>query len=281
MLVGQIAWDHTQPAARERVTELVRTLETTYNEGQPYNFITAGCWMDDMRSKPRYAWSKWHYVTIPWTPDASAFAIPPSPHVVWAIRENLKTLRDAASTPEEAALALAMLIHFAGDVHQPLHATDRGDRGGNGVLIRGVPFTDLWPGTVANLHAFWDKAFRFDAREDAIAEMWVCPNVAGRPKAPGEGVIAEEATKIVTQNPRSALANLIEISDPETWARESHTIGCASAYPKDFEPSDTHVTTLTPDFAAASRPIAERRVALAGYRLAKLLNEIFAPAPAP
>lgn len=278
MLVGQIAWEHTAPAARERASELLRTLESTYNGGQPYTFVTAGCWMDDMRSQRGYAWSKWHYVTLPWTPDGSAFEIPPPPHVVWAIDENVNTLRDTAATPEAQRLALAMLIHFVGDVHQPMHATDRGDRGGNGVLIRGVSFSDLWPGTVANLHAFWDKAFRFDAgAEGKIVEVWPGLKVPDRPAAPGEGVIAAEAAKIMAQFPHASMEALIAEGSATEWARESHLLGCRSGYPEGVEPSDHQVATLAPDFAQRSREIASRRIALAGYRLARLLDGLLTP----
>jgi hypothetical protein len=274
MLVDQIAWEDLKPEVRARTTELVKLLENTYNEGQTYNFVTAGCWMDDMRSKKGYAWSKWHYVNLPWTADGVAFELPPPPHVVWAIDESKKALQAADVTPEKAAEALAMVVHFVGDVHQPMHATERGDRGGNGVLIHGVPFSDLWPGTVANLHAFWDKAFRFDQRDDKNVELWQCPATVDRPKAPGEGVIAEQAAKIMATYPASALADEVAKMDATEWARESHKLGSVSGYPPGFEPTDDHhVVELPPDFVAKARAIAERRVALAGYRLARLLNE--------
>jgi len=276
MLVGQIAWEHTKPAARERVTQLVQRLETTYNEGQRYHFITAGCWMDDMRSKKGYPWAKWHYVTIDWTPDGSAFALPGAPHVVWAIEESLKTLRDPDARPEDAALAVAMLIHFVGDVHQPLHATDRGDRGGNGVLISGVPFSDLWPGTIPNLHTFWDKAFRFDGGGKKVVEQWNAGNVANRPKAPGEGVIPTEAAKIAAEFPRGKYAGPLGKRDPVEWAKESHAIGCTTGYPANARPSDVEVAPITPEFASKARLLALERIALAGYRLADLLNELLA-----
>ena len=56
MLVDQIAWTQSKPEVRARVDELARTLENAWNNGQPYNFITAGAWMDDMRSKKGYQW---------------------------------------------------------------------------------------------------------------------------------------------------------------------------------------------------------------------------------
>ena len=273
MLVGQIAWSQTEPEVRARVDELVKTLENTWNERKPYNFITAGAWMDDMRSKKGYEWSAWHYVNIPWTADGVAFALPEAPHVVSAIGESLKTLKAADTAPDKAAVALAIIMHLVGDVHQPMHATDRDDRGGNGVFVTGVPFSDLWPGTKPNLHAFWDKAFRFDKAGDKIVELWKCPTTLDRPTSPDDGVIVARAAKIMSAFPAAVLASDIDKMDPVQWARESHKLGCVSGYPAGFQPSDTHVVGLTGDFAVGSRAIAERRIALAGYRLARLLND--------
>ncbi|MGB8168965.1 MAG: S1/P1 nuclease [Chthoniobacteraceae bacterium] len=282
MLVGQIAWEHTRPAAREKVSALAATLENTFNEGQPYNFVTASCWMDDMRGKKGYAWSKWHYVDIAFTPSGAPCAIPDEgPHVVWAIDENLKTLRDAAATPAQLAEALAMLMHFTGDLHQPLHATDWNDRGGNGYLIHGIPFTDLFPGSVPNLHSFWDKAFRYDGRDGVNVQLWESPRIADRPKAPGEGVIAEQAAKIMAAFRPGSLPQLARHNTAANWACETHEVGCLAAYPLGPHPSDHEVIDLKPEFVQRAGQIAQMRVALAGYRLAAVLNEVFAPeAPA-
>ena len=274
MLVGQIAWLRSTPAVREKVDALVKDLEATYNEGKRYNFVTAGCWMDDMRSKKDYAWSKWHYVNIPWTADGSAFALPQAPHVVSALDESLQTLRDPASSRQKRVEAVGMLIHFVGDIHQPLHATDRGDRGGNGVLVTGVPFTDLWPGTVPNLHAFWDKAFRFEGRGEKIVELWQCPPTAERPAADGEGVIRSEAMRIMEQYPEAKLPLLAVKSGAVDWARESHLLGCKAGYPPGAEAGDDRVTPIPPEFASSAQKIAMERIALAGYRLGQLLSEV-------
>lgn len=276
MLVDQIAWTQTKPEVRARVEELAKTLENTYNDGQPYNFVTAGCWMDDMRSKKDYAWSKWHYVNIDWTADGVAFVLPEPPHVVWAIGESSKALKAPETTTENTAEAVAMIMHFVGDIHQPMHATDRSDHGGNGVLIHGVTFSDLWPGSVANLHAFWDKAFRFDKADGKIAEAWHGPNVPERPKTAEEGVIAEQAAKIIAKYPASSLTAELARLDPVGWARESHSLGCVSGYPAGFEPGDHEVVELAADFAAQSREVAERQIAVAGCRLARVLNEALA-----
>ena len=278
MLVDQIAWDNLKPAARERVSDIVKTLETTYNEGQTYNFVTAGAWMDDLRAKKGYAWAKWHYMDSPWSADASKFAVSEPPHVLSGIADSLKTLRDPAAKPEDAALALAMLMHFTGDVHQPLHCIERNnDRGGNGVLISGVVFSDLRAKAVPNLHTYWDKAFRFDSVDEKVGEAWMAPEISDRPKLGGDGVIGAEAAKIVAKNPREQLAAKVGTSDPVEWASESYRIGCTPAiYPPGSDTSDHAVVPITPEYAAQARGIAEQRIALAGYRLANVLNEIFA-----
>jgi S1/P1 Nuclease len=277
MLVGQIAWELSPPHVRASVDELVATLENRFNEKQPYHFVTAGCWMDDMRSLPRkdYLWSAWHYVDGPKSETGADFKVPEPPHVVWAIGENLKTLRDAAATKEQRAFALGQLIHWIGDVHQPLHATTWDDRGGNGYMILGVPFSDLFPGVRSNLHTYWDKAFRFDAKDGAIIEAWQAPKTADRAKAPGEGAISEQAKRLLEKHPRASLTELDTKSDAEAWARESHIIGCTKTYPPGDHPRDIEARKLTAEFAAASRPIAERRVVLAGHRLAVVLAELF------
>lgn len=280
MLVDQIAWEHTKPEARAKVTALVAGLETTYNEGHTYNFITAACWMDDMRAKKGYAWGPLHYVDIAYTPSGSPCAVPTSePNVVTAIEDDLKTLRDPASTPAQQTEAMAMLLHFVGDIHQPLHATDWNDRGGNTFLIHGVPFSDLFPKSVPNLHTLWDKAYRFDGRDGTIVELWKGPTIAERPNAPGEGVIAEQAAKIMAAFRPGSLPELARPNTAAQWASESHTFGCLAGYPLGPHPSDHEVVTLQPDFVRRAGQVGQLRVALAGYRLAAVLNELFAPEP--
>lgn len=283
MLVGQIAWEVSSPEVREQVNALVADLDNRFNAGQRYHFTTIGCWMDDLRSLPHgeYPWSKWHYVDGPKTADGSQFKLPEPPHVVWAIEENLKTLRDANATKPQRATALGQLIHWVGDIHQPLHATTWDDRGGNGYAIMGVPFSDMLPSMTANLHTYWDKAFRFDSKDGQIVQAWESPDVAERPKTATEGIIWEQGKRLLERYPKAELTELAAPLTAETWARESHVLGCTKAYPPGDHPRDTEVRKLNPEWVAANRPVAERRVVLAGYRLAALLEQVFAhPAPA-
>lgn len=281
MLVDEIAYENTKPEVRAKVNALLRKLDTRYNNHTPYNFITAGCYMDDTRPTPGYAYSTWHYINVEYTPDGSGYAEPAPPHVLWAIEQAARKLlaREGVSD-EEKAVALAMVMHFTGDVHQPLHCTDWHDQGGGGYYVMGMPTTDISKKQVPTLHFFWDRAYRYEAKDNQIVELFFGLWTSERPIAPPSGVIKNQAAKIMMDYPASQLADLIKVDDPHDWARESYAIGCKSAYPPGPHPGDNEVVKLTPAFAHQAHEIARKRIALAGYRLAELLNTIFNDAPA-
>lgn len=280
MLTAEIAWQRMRPEVRVKVSALVAKLPNEYNAGQPYNFITSPTWMDDMRSMPKYPWAKLHYVTLDYTASGTPIVIPPPPHILSAMDECIAALKSPATLEERRVEALGMLVHFVGDIHQPLHATDwAGDRGGNGYLIVGIPFSDLMPKMIANLHTFWDKAYRFNTKAGQPVEVWRGPEIKDRPKAAGQGIIAEQARELMLRFPEVSFYQLADKGGALAWARESHLIGCLAAYPQRPYPSADEPVALSTEFIGKAHEIAGQRVALAGYRLGNLLNEIFA-APA-
>ena len=188
MLVDQIAYENTKPEVRARVAALVAKLDGKYNNRSPYNFVTSGCYMDDMRAAPGYAWSKWHFIDVNYTPDGSGYVEPEPPHVLWAIEHSAaKLLNGAQATDAEKAEAVAMLIHFVGDVHQPLHCVDWNDQGGNGYFIAGIPMSDLSKNKPATLHLFWDRAYRYDVKGGKVIELYYGLWNSERPGTPCGG----------------------------------------------------------------------------------------------
>jgi hypothetical protein len=277
MLIDQIAYENVKPEVRARVTELAALLEHKYNANVPYNFVTAGCYMDDMRAEPGYAYSKWHYVDIEYTADASGYAEPGPPNVIWAIEQARATLQKADATDAQKAEALAMVMHFTGDIHQPLHCVNwNNDQGGGGYVIAGVPFADISKKQVPNLHLFWDRAYRCDAKDGKNMELYNGLLTTGRPAVPVEGIIRNQAAKLMADYPASALAQEIKIDDPHALAKESYTLACKSAYPPGPHPEDFEAVKLTPEYVHQAHDIACRRIALAGYRLAEVLNKLLA-----
>jgi hypothetical protein len=275
MIVDEIAYENVKPEVRAKVAALLPLIEAKYNDHKPYNFITAGCYMDDARASKSYQYGPWHYVDINYTPDARAYAEPAPPNVIWAIEQSANTLKAPAASDAQKAEALAMLMHFVADIHQPLHCADWNDKGGTGYFIAGVPMSDQSKKQPANLHAFWDRAFRYDVKKDKVVELYYSLWPTERPGVPADGIIADQAAKLMKEYPRTRLAGLVESDDPHAWARESYRYACRFGYPRGPHPQDYEVVTLSHDFVSQAHEIACRRVVTAGYRLADLLTQIF------
>ncbi|WP_240782047.1 S1/P1 nuclease [Qipengyuania sediminis] len=170
------------------------------------------------------------------------------------IARNHRILADERLPANVRLEALAFMVHFAGDIHMPLHSGDNQDRGGNDVAAT----YGIAPGR--NLHAIWDGVLA----ERAITNA--------RPPLVRRYTVAE----------RSDLAG----GGPVDWGRESHALARDLVYTNALgrppvpgeEPPEA---VLTQEAIAAALPIAERRIAQAGLRIAELLDSAFAPGPLP
>lgn len=157
---------------------------------------------------------------------------------------------------------MRMFIHFVGDIHQPLHATSRytaeypeGDRGGNSFKIGAKD-------GVKELHALWDSViykYGSDIAQPLNTTSWEW--------------FGEQAADIMKQFPQSSFNNINEM-DYEVWAQESFELSKSVVYKgiKEGEvPSDEYVKKAL--------PVAVRQVALAGYRLAYQLTNLWTKKP--
>ena len=268
LLIGEIAARHLRPEVLSKLEPLLALLDPRYNEGHPYNIVTAGTWMDDMRGMPGYPWATWHYIDFSSEPATTSTAgEPPPPHVLWAVEQAGKVLRMPEADARRRAEALGQLIHLIGDIHQPLHATDRTDHGGTGYLLAPFGSSGRSPKT---LHGFWDAAYRYASREGRIIELWPAPSRSNRPSAANiSGVIAEQATALLAKYPPPTTSQELA---PRAWAMESYSLARRHGWPPGPRPAEYEAGRLTPDFVAAAHEIAARRVVLAGCRLAEFLN---------
>jgi hypothetical protein len=113
-------------------------------------------WADEIR--PQHPETRrWHFVSIPVHPtdgESSGYDAardcPQRECVVAKIEEFERVLGDPQASERQRLEALKYVVHFIGDVHQPLHASNNDDRGGNDVAL-----TFLEQQT--NLHAVWDS----------------------------------------------------------------------------------------------------------------------------
>jgi len=153
------------------------------------------------------------------------------------------------------AVALASTLHPVGDVHQPLHLSSRataarpnGDRGGNEFRLAAGPPNEL--------HALWDGILTISVPQN------------GEP----ERTYVDRLAALVEQHvPLSSVPASDLTSGFDAWGRESLALAQHDVYPpalrESEKPGDAYL-------GEAAR-IAERRIALAGYRLAALLNDAF------
>jgi hypothetical protein len=150
--VARIAWALMTPGARQEATTLLG--------GGQNRFIAMSTWADDVRST-RPETSNWHFVNIPATAgryDATRDCATSrrGDCVVAAIARERATLVDHTRPARQRAEALRFLVHFVGDVHQPLHVANNGDRGGNDVAVQTL---GAGPGSrTTTLHAIWDTS---------------------------------------------------------------------------------------------------------------------------
>jgi len=262
LLIGEIAARKLRPEAVQKIESLLPLLDPRFNEGRPYNLVTAGLWLDDQRGRGKKAnpWSRWHYIDVPCA--GNSFVEPPPPHALWALDQATDVLRSKNAEPKARAEALAQIIHIVGDIHQPMHTATRNDRGGNDVPL--APLIPPNPGP-SNLHAFWDAACRYDAKQGQITEL--CPRLRRFDSVDAPGIATGETPAVpASQHPW------------RQWARETHTIACENGWPKEAG-NKSGPLQLTPAFVHASHEIALQQAAKAGTRLAALLNELLGDEP--
>ena len=252
MIVAQIAWQYMKPDARQEADRLIKILA----EADPKmdQFIAASTWMDGLKNDQFKFFNHWHFIVQPYLQDESIK--PPATskeNVTWAIEQAVETLKKRRSSDFAKALSLRFLIHLVGDIHQPLHATTlynqtfpEGDLGGNRFELKGK---------FKNLHSFWDGTAGLFPSTSLSEDQW-------------QTQISEYAAKVEKEIPRSSLEN-VNNAEPRIWSSESHKLAITHAYvgiAPHQKPSDVYRTQ--------AQTIIVKQLALGGYRLADLLNEL-------
>jgi len=249
-IMAQIAYDHMTPSAKTRFQVAHPTLD---KRKQPPSFIEASVWLDTLRKNKKNSkdFGAMHYVDIPFLTDGTRAPKPKPMNGLIAFNQSRALLLENRASALERVFALRVLIHVAGDLHQPLHAATRvsraspnGDAGGNGVSL---PKNKI----AKNLHAYWDKGGGALLYASDVHN----PEIRVRRRA----LELENAWPCKTE---------FADKDPVHWLGESHTLAVSEAYaitPKNFSVGEYQQTV--------SRT-SEKRLALAGCRLASVLNEL-------
>lgn len=247
----------------------------------------ASLWADDIRNTRRET-APWHYHDIPITDpgeDPGKFC-PPGGCVTKAIREQTAKLKTSPELTQERAEALRYVIHFIGDMQQPLHASTNFDAGGNCVPIsffeRRTQMTNAERKSFSpNLHSVWDTE---------ILRRFMQPYTSA--------VSLAERADVTFKKARASYQE----GTLEDWLREGHALSKAVVYGKLFasprknaellpklrgeeqgEQGCSAITERNATFNLAvddryqqwAEPVVFEQIAKAGYRLARVLNEAF------
>jgi hypothetical protein len=280
-IIAEIAYERLTPQARARVDQMIRDhpdYNGIFTQGAAgvtrddpaararYAFVHAAPWPDMLRGDERFydeaspdahptpllpgfpdmmRHLTWHYFDNPISGDGTPVIEQRPPHLMTELPRLLAEIATVDS--RQAAYDLPWLEHLAGDVHQPLHLTSRflrsqpkGDAGGNFVFVE--------PGR--NLHSLWD---------DAAA-----------PRDLSDDDIVRYAREITTDYAAGTAPSF----DPLEWAAESFDLDKSAVYTFGLETgSKEHPLKLPPGYEERAKRIARQRVAMAGYRLAAVLNK--------
>jgi hypothetical protein len=288
--VALIAEDHLTPEGKELVLGLLREnpidphVKRYCGSAVSDPMADASTWADDVRGERNNG--PWHYIDIP----RGAARGPLDGYcgkegcVVSALAEQVAILKDQSASSVKRAEAARYIIHFVGDLHQPLHSTTNADEGGNCVpvtYLRRTPH-ERGHGYSPNLHSIWDTAILERDSEGAD---------------PGEYMEMVEGMNLGGGAIEAWQKAGIHVDD---WVWESHEYAETNVYggltPKvALEPNvpvhrctddnnialrllHQHITANEAYQTEAAR-VVERRLAQAGVRLAMILNEAAKPTP--
>ena len=273
MMVAALAWKQlSSDTLRTRATVLLKLnpdyskwqsmipVGTAAKEVPQMVFMIAATWPDEIKSEPGYINDKtpsaanlgysdknqhryWHFVDNPFTQDGSTLPAVPSPNAATQIAA-FRTVIKSTKSDALKSYDLVWLLHLVGDVHQPLHATTRvstadpkGDSGGNNVKC-GSPCP-------SELHGYWDDLL--GTSNDPVA-------------------ILAAALALPAADPVAA-----RIADESKWIAESFQLAKDDVYVMPIDKGDGPYT-LTVYYETKAKTVAQARVALAGARLATLIN---------
>lgn len=229
-VIGQIAENHLSPKAAAAIRALL---------GHE-SLAEASNWADEIRSDP--SWKRadpWHYVNIPDGQTYAEMEKNPAGDILVALKNCEATLRNPAAPKQEKIEALRFLVHFIGDLHQPLHAGKRDDLGGNRVTVHWFRSVEA-----TNLHSVWD---------DLLIEQ--------------EKLSFTEWTRFL-DHPTAEQLKEWQSTGFETWMEESYKLRDRCYDFKQGMP-------LSYDYVYKSMPIVKQRLLQGGVRLAGTLNSIF------
>jgi hypothetical protein len=232
-LVVELAEGLMTPAAKARITATLRAGETLEE---------MATWADEVR-RTRKETEEWHYVDIPLMSAGLEMKrdCPKGNCVVAKISDFRKAWADWSLSAESRREALLFLIHFVGDLHQPLHCENNDDRGGNDVPV-------LFLKAQTNLHALWDSGLLRNME--------------------GEDHLLAILRQAITPEQTAAWSG----GTVEQWADEAFHAARTTVYGLLPATPAGKAAQVGQWYEQMAHPVVEQQLKKAGVRLAAILN---------
>lgn len=266
-VIGLVADHYLKPSVRSQVHALLAADSTHLTPST--GIADEATWADKFRdsdrntTKVRYELTEhWHFADLEHDGsvdlDVACIGHPPPPPkasegpsqscVVDRVNAFAAEVANPATDADERRVALQFLLHFMGDLHQPLHASDDHDHGGNEKIVKADGVAS------GSLHHYWDTEFvkKLGGNASVIAKNLIKTTTPGQIKSWQKG-------------------------SPETWTVQCFNLSTLRVYGGLGSAGANGHYTLTADYVNKANAAVARQLARAGVRLAHVLNQSLEP----
>ena len=203
------------------------------------SLVSISTYGDEIKSNPKYkALRPWHYINLPLDESYANAKKNPKGDVVMAIKKCIAKVKDQNEPKNKRAFYLKLLVHFIGDLHQPMHVGRKEDRGGNSIRLQ-------WFGKTSNLHRLWDSHL-IDSHGMNATQLL--------------GDLEELSPKLIKEIQNQSL---------EQWVNESQALA------KIIYENTPSNSKLGEEYQSRYLSLLKIQLQRGGLRLAAQLNEIF------
>ena len=228
-IVGEIASKYLSPKAKREIKRLLNKESLAF----------ASTFADEIKSDKRYnKFYTWHYINMPMDADYDVSKQNPEGDLVSGIAYCKSVITDKNASDGDKAFYLKLLIHFIGDLHQPMHIGLEEDKGGNDFKVQ-------WFYKDTNLHSVWDSKMIDDY-----------------------GMSYSELSKNADHLTKDEIKEL-QKGTVIDWVNETHKLT------REVYGSVNQGDNLRYEYSYKFLNVARKQMQIAGIRLAKTLNDLF------
>lgn len=248
MVIANVAYQNLKPAVRNRIDTLVANMHEQYADVN--SFEDLACWPDNIRSQKIESYTHWHYIDVAFSTDGTPLKnLIDTDNALWAVNKIEPVIENSNANPYERVRFLAFFTHIVEDLHQPLHTASYisadlpdGDRGGNDYIV-------IYKNNRTNLHRLWDSGLGvFDGSKSSAH-------------------VTQLANQLIAHYPKSYFGDRADDVNPEDWVTEGLENAKQVVYATPMH------QPVSAAYIEKGQQLAEEEAVLAGYRLAKLLNQ--------